>query len=112
MDDIYAKVGSCVRQRRSSLGMTLEELGERAGLHPSYVGQIERGIKKCSVKTLARLASALGVRLGQLLDEPPSSPRSAWEAKIDALLRDKSDKQKEILYSTLRHLSKELRDTK
>lgn len=92
--------------------MTQEELGERAELHPSYIGQIERGIKKSSLKTLSFLASALDVRLGELLDEPPGRSRGAWEAKIDALLRDKSDAQKEILYSTLRHLSKELRGRK
>ncbi len=108
MQDIYAKIGSCVRERRLQLGMTQEELGERAELHPSYIGQIERGIKKSSLKTLALLAAALDVRLGELLDESPGRPRSAWEGKIDALLRDKSDAQKEILYSTLRHLSKEL----
>jgi transcriptional regulator with XRE-family HTH domain len=110
--DIYAKIGFHVRERRLYLGMTQEELGERADLHPSYVGQIERGIKKSSLKTLALLADALGASLGELLDQSPQRPRGAWEAKIDALLRDKSDAQKEILYSTLRHLSKELRGRK
>lgn len=92
--------------------MTQEELGEKAELHPSYVGQIERGIKKSSLKTLACLARALDASLGELLDEPPSRSRNQWQAKIDALLRDKSEAQKEIIYSTLKHLSKELRGRK
>lgn len=109
MPDIYAKIGVQVRERRLQLGLTQEELGERSELHPSYIGQIERGIKKSSLKTLACLAAALGVSLGELLDEAPSRSGGTWQAKIDALLRDKSESQKEILYSTLKHLSRELR---
>ena len=112
MDDIYKKVGEQVQTRRKNLGMTQEELGESTGLHPSFIGQIESGVKKSSLKTLAQLARGLGVRLGDLLNEPAARPRLSWEAKIDALLHDKSTQQKEILYSTLRHLSKELRGRK
>ena len=112
MEDIYRQVGNSVRQRRAQLGWTQEELGEAAGLHPSYIGQIERGVKKVSLKTLFLLAKAFGVPLGDILDEPDPSPRRTWEAKIDALLRDKSSHQKELLYSTLRHLSRQLRARK
>ena len=112
MEDIYRQVGNSVRQRRARLGWTQEELGEAAGLHPSYIGQIERGVKKVSLKTLVSLAKAFSVPLGELLDEPPPGPPNRWEAKIDALLRDKSSQQKALLYSTLRHLSKQLRPRK
>lgn len=108
MDDIYRLTGRLIRSRRESLGWTQEELGEAAGLHPSYVGQIERGVKKASLKTLAQLAKALGTTMGKLLDEPEPRPRRLWEARIDGLLRDKSPHQKAILYSTLKHLSREL----
>lgn len=76
-------------------------------MHPSYLGQIERGVKKISLKTLHALALALGTTMGDILDEPePTSDR--WQARIDGLLRDKSPKQKAFLYSTLRHLSREM----
>jgi transcriptional regulator with XRE-family HTH domain len=112
MQDIYRKVGVQVRARREQLGWTQEELGEASGLHPSFIGQIERGVKKTSLQTLALLAGALGISLGALLDEAPCSLSQNWETRIGALLRDKSSHQKEILYSTLRHLSRELRGGK
>lgn len=108
MDDIYRRVADSVRRGRVRLGWTQEELGESAGLHPSYVGQIERGVKKTSLKTISLLAKALGMTMGELLDEPLPESRRVWEQKIDGLLRDKPARQKALLYSTLRHLSKQL----
>ncbi|MDD5656267.1 MAG: helix-turn-helix transcriptional regulator [Elusimicrobia bacterium] len=108
MEDIYRKVGLRVRARRRELGWTLEELGEACGLHPSFVGQIERGVKKASLRTVAALAAALRIGVGVLVDDTAFAPE-VWEARIGALLRDKSSHQKEILYSTLRHLSRELK---
>lgn len=108
MDSIYARMGRSVKSRRQDLGWTQEELGETAGLHASYVGQIERGQKKISLDTLMRLAAALRCTAASLLDEP--APRSAsWSAKIDALLRDKPDRQRALLYSTLKHMARELK---
>ncbi|MFA6002947.1 MAG: helix-turn-helix transcriptional regulator [Elusimicrobiota bacterium] len=112
MQDIYCKVGVLVRARREHLGLTQEELGEAAGMHPSFIGQIERGVKRSSLQTLARLAGALGVGLGDLIEDPKPSRDKGWESKIGALLRDKSAHDKEILYSTLRHLSRELKGDK
>ena len=112
MEDIYSQVGAVVRARRDRLGWTQEELGEASGLHPSYIGQIERGEKKVSLKTLAALAKALGATLGELLDEPRPDSSNKWAARIDGLLRDKSSQEKEILYSTLRHLSRQMRGRK
>lgn len=109
-DDIYSELGSRVRTRRQQLGWTLERLGEASGLHPSFIGQIERGSKKASLKTLATLAQALDTTPGRLLDEPQPRPQASWRDKIDALLRDASSDQREILYSTLQHLSRELRE--
>jgi len=112
VQEIYRKVGVQVRARREQLGWTQEELGEASGLHPSFIGQIERGVKKASLNTLDALARALRVRLGELLDEPASAPPWPWEARIGALLRDKSSRERELLYSTLRHLSRQMRRPK
>ncbi len=38
--------GKSVRKRRESLGITQEELAEKASMHPTYVGSIEREGKK------------------------------------------------------------------
>lgn len=108
--DIYRRLGERVRRERERLGWTQEELAERAGLHPAYVGQIERAQKKVSLATVDRLVEALGVSTSSLLD-PAQHPdrRSSWESKIGGLLRDRSPSEKEILYSTLRQLARSIR---
>ena len=109
MPDIYRELGSRLRIERVRLGWTQDEMGERAGLHPAYIGQIERGSKKISIETLRKLAQALSLRMGDLLNESPPPPSEGWESKIGGLLRDNSQDDRELIYNTLRHLAKGIR---
>lgn len=43
--DFLQTIGKRIRARRHALGMSQEALAERAGLHYTYIGQIERGRK-------------------------------------------------------------------
>jgi transcriptional regulator with XRE-family HTH domain len=42
-------------------------LADRAGIHPTYVSQIERGLKSPTMRMLARLAKALGTTPGKII---------------------------------------------
>jgi transcriptional regulator with XRE-family HTH domain len=48
-----------VRERRLELGISQEELALRAGLHRTYVSDIERGNRNIAITNLVRLADAL-----------------------------------------------------
>lgn len=52
---------------RKEKGISQEELAFKAGLNRAYVGYIERGERKPSVDTLAKLAKTLKIRLSELL---------------------------------------------
>ncbi len=110
-NDIYAALGAAVRAWRRERGWSQEELGERAGLHPSYVGQVERATKKVSLTTIQKLAAALRVRISDLLAEKaPEASASTWEKRILGMVKDRpSDQQKRtylILREALRPYSK------
>ncbi len=109
MPDIYKDIGSRLRKERTRLGWTQDEMGERAGLHPAYIGQIERGSKKISIETLRKLAQALSLRMGDLLNETPGPLPEDWESKIGGLLRENSPDDRELIYNTLRQLAKGIR---
>jgi len=64
------QLGEKIRRLRKQMGLTQEELGERANIHYSYVGQVERGDKMPSLKTLKKLATALNTPVQYLLEEP------------------------------------------
>lgn len=67
MDDIKKDFGAHLRKLRLGQELTQEELGERAGLHSTYIGQIERGIRNPSLVNLHKIAKALKISGGQLL---------------------------------------------
>ena len=59
--------GSRVRERRTELGLSQEALADRAGLHWTYVGSVERGQRNVALQNILKLAAALEVDSGTLL---------------------------------------------
>lgn len=56
---VQARVGANIRARREEVGMTQGTLAERAGIHRTFLSQVENG-RGCTVTVLARLAVELG----------------------------------------------------
>jgi transcriptional regulator with XRE-family HTH domain len=63
---ILATLGLNVRQRREAKELTQEKLAEKAGLDPTYISGIERGLRNPGIKNVARLAKALGLTTADL----------------------------------------------
>jgi transcriptional regulator with XRE-family HTH domain len=59
-------IGDEVRRRREELGLTGAQLAARAGLTPSAVSQIETGKRTPSSTSVIKLATGLGVEVGEL----------------------------------------------
>jgi transcriptional regulator with XRE-family HTH domain len=49
------------------MGLSQEVLAEKAGLHRTYIGQVERGERNISVDSMERLADAVGLQLWDML---------------------------------------------
>ena len=60
-------VGKNIRACRTSAGLTLEQLAEKADLSWPYLSEIERGRENISLDKL-KLAQALGVSLSKLVE--------------------------------------------
>ncbi len=60
--------GLRVRAARKDLGWTQEDLADATGLHPTYVGDAERGERNVALDNILKLAKALKVDPGQLLN--------------------------------------------
>ncbi len=69
ISSISKQFGTAVRSRRMAVGMSQEKLAERAGLHPTYVSMIERGVRNATLDVSARIANALKVDLPKLIKE-------------------------------------------
>lgn len=69
------RVGSTLQALRQSQGLSLDELSRKAGVSKSMLSQIERNQANPTVAVVWRLATALGVPVGELLgDGRPAAP--------------------------------------
>jgi transcriptional regulator with XRE-family HTH domain len=64
--DIRRQLGRNVQRLRADKGWSQEAFADEAGLHPTYVSGIERGVRNPTITIIAKLASALGVQPGEL----------------------------------------------
>mgnify|MGYP000303683401 CR=1 FL=1 len=65
-DEILVTLGRNVRRQREVKSLTQEKLAELAGLDPTYISGIERGLRNPGIKNVAKLAKALGITTSEL----------------------------------------------
>ena len=68
MAGIQIQLGRNVARLRKEAGLSQEAFADHAGLARSYVSDIERGARNPTIEIVGRLAKALKVKPGQLLD--------------------------------------------
>lgn len=68
------RVGQTLQSLRQTQGWSLDELSRKAGVSKSMLSQIERNQANPTVAVVWRLATALGVEVGELLREGRAAP--------------------------------------
>lgn len=66
-DPELVALGRRLCELRERVGLTQESLAHAAGLHWTYVGQVERGERNLSYKSLLKLARGLGLDPAELM---------------------------------------------
>lgn len=64
--DIRERFGSAVKARREALGLTQEDLAEKARIHRTYLSDVERGTRNLALVNIERLAAALAMSMAEL----------------------------------------------
>ena len=64
--DVRERFGYAVKLRRDELGLTQEDLAEKAAIHRTYLSDIERGTRNVSLLNIELLARALGLSMSDL----------------------------------------------
>ena len=110
-DDIYKYIGQIVKKRRTEIGFTQEELAEKTNLHPSYIGQIERGVKKISLLTLYKLSKGLDTELYNFFKEKnvllADTKLPDIDKKLINLIKNiKQNKTKKTIYKIIKEILK------
>lgn len=92
MSELSAEIGRRIRNYRLQRELSQEELAERCGLHPTYIGQVERGEKNATPESINKNSAGLSVPLGTLFDNIGSSsdyPMRAYDIVLSATPADR-----------------------
>ena len=79
--DLLKALGAAVRARRGEKGLTMRQLGERAGVSERFLVQLETGEGNISVVRLEDVAEALGTTAAQLLTTASEEPRAPGKGR-------------------------------
>jgi CheY-like chemotaxis protein len=69
ISDLKALLGIAIKNERCALGISQEKLAERAGLHRTYVSDVERGARNPSIGSVEKLARALQISVSSLFGQ-------------------------------------------
>jgi transcriptional regulator with XRE-family HTH domain len=66
--DIRHRLAKNMRRIRRDKGWSQEELADRADVHRTYISGVERCVRNPTITVVGRIADALGVKVGELVD--------------------------------------------
>ena len=116
MVDILKQFGKKVRDSRKAQGLSQEELAEKADLHYTYVGGVERGERNLSLKSIERIASALKIDIRGLfalhLSEKLDAKNKELISDINNLLLTKDIKILQLIMRIIMDIDTWLREAK
>jgi len=75
--DVRRRLGLNLKRLREDQGFSQESFADHCGLHRTYISGIERGVRNPTVIIIDKIAKALKVSAGQLLDEARSTSRKS-----------------------------------
>lgn len=111
--DYRSVIGKKVSEERLRHAWTQEELAEKLDLHPSFISQLERGIKAASFDTLKSLSLVFGINSAEFLNEgdvkTPVPEVRPVERKILSLLKGYTAHEQEAVYQTIKYILRKKR---
>lgn len=67
-------IGARIRYFRKLKGLSQEKLAWETGINPAFLGELERGQKSPTLKTLEKITDALSIHLYELFAGPGTLP--------------------------------------
>ena len=104
-------IGKIIREYRLSRKLRQEDLAEKTGLSPNYIGMVERGEKIPSLETFICIANTLGVSadmlLTDVLDTGYTVKNSLLTEQMSKLTREDREKIYDVITAMMKHSTRE-----
>lgn len=104
MNTIVSIVGHRLRALRQQRGFTQEEMAERAELHATYIGQVERGEKNLTLVSLEKILTALEISFSEFFKYIEDECRSSLAAQCYEIINCKTPQQQESIFRILHEI--------
>lgn len=105
MSRIAMIIGERLRHRRQELGYSQEAVSEIAGLHPTYIGQLERGEKNATIESVEKICVALDYPMEELFEKIVCHDGAGSIAnQCHALIMSRPSAEQEQLYCLLKQM--------
>ena len=108
--DILKQFGDRVRDLRKAQGLSQEDLAEKADLHYTYIGGVERGERNLSLKSIERIALALKMDIGELFSQRSSTKEGTEGNKIIGEINKIIETKNTVVLQLIRQLVKDIDD--
>jgi len=115
--DVQKPFGISVRTWRSRLAISQEKLAERAGLHRTYVCDVERGARNVSLQSIEKIARALCISTATLfsynaLPGETETARLAGEGLVDILFVEDNPQDAALAMEALKRIANSVQEVR
>lgn len=99
----YKLIGNRIKAVRKSRGYTQEALSEMIDVSVGYVSQVERGITKLNLEMLAKISTALGCDMADLISSSRFSDSNYLVNDLSSIIDKLSEKERRLLFRMLEY---------
>lgn len=99
-------LGNRIRQLRNDIPMSQEQLAFKAGIATSFLGEIERNVKKPSIDSIEKIANALDISLSELFNYNIDNLKDSDQLYLDKTIlemKNCSQLEQEALYRLIKN---------
>ncbi len=104
METIAEIFGKRVRSLRKQRSLSQEKLSELCDLHPTYIGQIERGEKNASLETIMSLCKGLDVPPSLLFENIGAVSEKTIPGDIYDIVIEMSENEQKAVYDIIKSI--------
>ncbi len=102
----FGLIGSRIKSERKAVGKTQEWLAEKIDVSVGYISQIERGITKISLETLAEICSVLGSDISYLVSGSAKSQIGYLQNEFTERFSELSERDKFLILELMNSMNK------
>jgi len=95
--DLLRRIGANIASYRTAAGLTQAELAEQVGVEPVSLSRWETGSRSPSITVLYGIAQALGVGVGDLVDDSQGEQAEPGVLALERVLARATDAQRDLV---------------